>query len=253
MHRDSPDVMHYTSDSGSVPAHYTSTTPVAMTYSSDSESSTSDDSYDDYDDAFKGWSKSGADPLTSAGSLAAHGMIGVRGALAAAETSALRAFVDGHLLRRKKEATAADGAPNEPAAIAAFARWFGSVRQLYQRYDLKLDATEPVVRDALRALCTSIGPILEQSLTSEACVVELSSLISDPGATCQQWHPDSLLPSLVGAPLITCFVALQDIAPDMGPTELLPHTHDVESHQRDVGHAHLAQLEDRAELREALR
>ena len=144
----------------------------------------------------------------------------------------LRTFVDEHLVRRKEQANAPNGSKEEPAALAAFARWFGAVRERHRRYDLKLDSAEPVVHEALRTICAALSPILEQTLTSDAIIVELSTLISDPGTNEQQWHSDSVLPSKCGASLITCFVALQDIDVNMGPTRLLPRTHNEKSHMR---------------------
>jgi len=178
------------------------------------------------------WTDCAADPLLAAGHLVLHGLVGVRGLLGASETRTLREFVDVELLRRKGQATAEDNTPECSAACAAFERWFGHVRERRRRYDLKLDIKEPVVLDALHSVCAGLGPILEEVLTADATVVELATMISDPGAAQQAYHPDSLLPSLVGAPLITCFIALQDIDAAMGPTRLLPDTHNVESHRR---------------------
>jgi Phytanoyl-CoA dioxygenase (PhyH) len=87
---------------------------------------------------------------------------------------------------------------------------------------------------------------------------ELSTLISDPGSQRQVVHPDN--PILAGggagraaedgasddgsnnnnnnnngatAPvLLTCFVALQDVTEDMGPTVYLPGTHTKEAHKQ---------------------
>ena len=167
---------------------------------------------------YSGWTDCEADPMETAGCLAADGLVGLRGVFSAGQVQALSSYVDGHLAIRKRQATAADGSPEEPAAIAAFDRWFGCVRERRNRYDLKLDASEPTIIAALNSLCSAIGPIMEQTLTSEAVVMELSTLISDPGASSQNYHADSILPSVYGAPLITCFVALQDIEPAMGPT-----------------------------------
>ena len=160
------------------------------------------------------WTDCAADPLLAAGHLVLHGLVGVRGLLGASETRTLREFVDVELLRRKGQATAEDNTPECSAACAAFERWFGHVRERRRRYDLKLDIKEPVVLDALHSVCAGLGPILEEVLTADATVVELATMISDPGAAQQAYHPDSLLPSLVGAPLITCFIALQVIATD---------------------------------------
>uniref|UniRef100_A0A7S0L189 Phytanoyl-CoA dioxygenase n=1 Tax=Coccolithus braarudii TaxID=221442 RepID=A0A7S0L189_9EUKA len=162
----------------------------------------------------------------------AHGVLGVRAILCPAEASALSALVDQELATRKTQATAADGSADEPAAITAYERWFGDVRQRRHRYDLKLNVVEPTVLRAAHGLCAALCPILEQALTIDAVVVELAAMVSDPGAKQQAYHPDSLLPSWCGSPLYTVFVALQDIEPSMGPTRVLPRTHDLESHRR---------------------
>ena len=83
------------------------------------------------------------DPAVAAGALTLEGVLGLRGVLAADEASALSTFVDKELAKRKLQATAADASPEEPAAIAAFDRWFGEVRERRARYDLKLDIGEP--------------------------------------------------------------------------------------------------------------
>ena len=54
--------------------------------------------------------------------------------------------------------------------------------------------------------------------------------MSDPGSQRQVAHPDT--PWQEEPVLYTCFVALQDITPDMGPTTWLPKTHTQEMHQR---------------------
>jgi hypothetical protein len=96
---------------------------------------------------------------------------------------------------------------------------------------MKLDLELHAVRDALQSLCAAISPIVAELLTLDAFVVELASLISDPGAKEQIYHPDTLLPNLVGTPLYTCFVALQDIDLEMGPTRVLPGSHNEKSHR----------------------
>ena len=181
---------------------------------------------------YREWADVAVDPAVAAGALTLEGVLGLRGVLAADEASALSTFVDKELAKRKLQATAADASPEEPAAIAAFDRWFGEVRERRARYDLKLDIGGPAVRQALHALCMAVSPIIEELLTLDAVVVELASLISDPGARQQDYHPDSVLPSTCGTPLYTVFVALQDIDRSMGPTRVLPKTHDEESHRR---------------------
>lgn len=68
---------------------------------------------------------------------------------------------------------------------------------------------------------------------------ELSSLISDPGSSRQTIHPDNPIikqqqqnsTNTNNVPvLLTCFIALQDITEDMGPTIWLPGTHTAHYH-----------------------
>ena len=61
-------------------------------------------------------------------------------------------------------------------------------------------------------------------MTGEARLCELSSLVVDEGAERQPLHPDTEQQEGL-APLVTCFVALQDVRPAMGPTIMLPRTH----------------------------
>ena len=159
----------------------------------------------------------------------------------------LRTLIDEELALRKTQATSSIGPSQDPAnateaaveaAIeATFDRYFGAVRQRVHRYDLKLSVEEPIVREVLRKLCSALGPLLEQVVTLDARIVELSSIISDPGAKPQQYHSDTLLPSTSGAPIYTCFLALQDVEPDMGPTWVIPGTHTEAQHHelRDEG------------------
>jgi hypothetical protein len=61
-----------------------------------------------------------------------------------------------------------------------------------------------------------------------ALFTELSVLISDPGAPRQQLHPDKAYQTI--CPSFTCFVALQDITNNMGPTVFLPKTNTKQCH-----------------------
>eukprot|EP00438_Fugacium_kawagutii_P005463 Skav215032 [mRNA] locus=scaffold966:631736:635100:- [translate_table: standard] len=81
--------------------------------------------------------------------------------------------------------------------------WLGSVRDRQQRWDLKLPADQPCV---------------EEALVEVASLVELSCLITDPGAPRQNVHVDTGGWKTCCAPLLTTFVALQDVTEDMGPT-----------------------------------
>jgi hypothetical protein len=62
---------------------------------------------------------------------------------------------------------------------------------------------------------------------------ELSCLISSPGSQRQVVHPDTpMLPMKDHPSVLTCFIALQDITADMGPTVFLPKTHTTLSHDQ---------------------
>lgn len=101
--------------------------------------------------------------------------------------------------------------------------------------------TSNIVHRALNHILQegNVGAILELMVGSDATIFELAALISDPGSDRQNVHPDHACvaidtqhtskqqePPLV----ITCFVALQDIEPEMGPTIWLPGTHTPEIH-----------------------
>ena len=86
-----------------------------------------------------------------------------------------------------------------------------------------------VAQALLQILVTSpVGSTLRQLLGDDAMLHELSCLISDPGSDRQVMHPDT--PMADQAVLYTCFVALQDVHHDMGPTVWLPNTHTHEKH-----------------------
>jgi len=102
-----------------------------------------------------------------------------------------------------------------------------------------------IVAQALHEVLLSspVGPLVDQvfatttsssTSTSSASPIlyELSCLMSDPGSQRQVVHPDN--PYLEGRDeptLLTCFIALQDITLEMGPTTWLPQTHTAEMHQ----------------------
>lgn len=191
------------------------------------------------------WMPCTADPFDCAGTLARHGVVGLRSLLAAEQRGHLSSLVDTELSARKQQAkydsldpSSRDGGSedttegiSDPVAKAAFARWFGEVRQQFRRYDLKLSIDEPAVKSALRSLCTALAPLFEQVTTVEADIVELAAMITDTGAEQQMYHTDTLLPSGCGAPLYTCFVALQDIDVTMGPTWVIPGSHTEKDHR----------------------
>ena len=64
----------------------------------------------------------------------------------------------------------------------------------------------------------------------DATLYELAALISEPGSPRQPVHPDN--PHQEHTPLLTVFIALQDIASPMGPTTFIPKTHTAASHAK---------------------
>lgn len=147
----------------------------------------------------------------------------------------------------KKGVTAASSSIHSPQ--------FAKVLLNHQRWDLLLNidriATEnndgdddSIVRKALREVFQSpMRPILDEMLgdPNKAALHELATLVSKHGSHRQNVHPDHAHdPNNSNTnndrnqeehPLcLTCFVALQDITPDMGPTVWIPTTHRREAH-----------------------
>jgi ectoine hydroxylase-related dioxygenase (phytanoyl-CoA dioxygenase family) len=89
----------------------------------------------------------------------------------------------------------------------------------------------PAVLAVLSHVLGCIGGALCESLGDpELC--ELAALVSDAGARAQTLHPDTRDGDVDGnggseghSLLFTCFVALQDVTEDMGPTWVAPRTH----------------------------
>jgi ectoine hydroxylase-related dioxygenase (phytanoyl-CoA dioxygenase family) len=74
----------------------------------------------------------------------------------------------------------------------------------------------------------SLGNMLETAIGDDATLYELSVLISEPGSGRQPVHPDN--PYQEHMPLTTCFVALQDITANMGPTTFIPGSNTETTH-----------------------
>lgn len=115
---------------------------------------------------------------------------------------------------------------------------FAQVLLKQNRCDLTIPLGVPgheIITVALEEIiCNSpIGSTISSLLGKDAILHELSCLISDPGSQRQVIHPDT--PHVDGdgrdgPAVLTCFVALQDITVDMGPTVWLPKTHNKVSH-----------------------
>jgi hypothetical protein len=109
---------------------------------------------------------------------------------------------------------------------------FGNVFSRENRYDMYL-RNEGVFKDALHSLLEKgsiLGSLFDILFDGLPGVFhEFSALISDPGSACQPIHPDSTFTET--AQLFTCFIALQDITQEMGPTTFLPRTHTKICHE----------------------
>lgn len=100
--------------------------------------------------------------------------------------------------------------------------------------DQKISTT--VAYDALQEVLstTVVGETMRHFLgTDQAALYELSSYISDPGSTRQVIHADTPCfgKERDSQPILcTCFIALQDVRLDMGPTLFLPQTNTYAMH-----------------------
>ena len=92
--------------------------------------------------------------------------------------------------------------------------------------DILTDALTEVILDS------PVGSTIAATFGEDAILHELSTLISDKGSQRQNVHPDT--PFLDHHPdpvLYTCFIALQDVELDMGPTTWYLNTHTKEAHE----------------------
>lgn len=104
------------------------------------------------------------------------------------------------------------------------------------RQDQYLPMSNPMVRAALSEVIRVLEPLLGELTSLDGMIHEASSFVADPGAPRQCIHADTIVlpcpqyPSVSMDPLYTIFIALQDVASDMGHTVFLPSTHTSEAH-----------------------
>ena len=92
------------------------------------------------------------------------------------------------------------------------------------RWDVRLPWDALVERAVHEMLAGPLGEALHAlSGGGEAPLFECAAIVSAEGAAPQVLHSDTVLTD--GLQLFTAFVAMQDIAPHMGPTRFLPATH----------------------------
>lgn len=166
-------------------------------------------------------------PVECTQHLLEHGCLVVSGAVPAECCRHLASFVDKALLEVEHEIAISPDADSR--SILELRHFVPSVRCPWHRRDFKLPLA-PVVREAIECLAVALRGILERCVSREADLVELSCLVSGPGAARQPVHPDLDCSGTLRAPLLTAFVALQDILPEMGPSILCPGTHNQDAH-----------------------
>jgi ectoine hydroxylase-related dioxygenase (phytanoyl-CoA dioxygenase family) len=131
-------------------------------------------------------------------------------------------------MRREAEALVAAG---EIRPIQRFA----NVLLRSNRCDMPVPLGQSLIVDqALVELLVQspLGAVIAKLLTPQAVLYELSCLMSDPGSQRQVVHPDTPNEDDKEPVLYTCFVALQDVTIDMGPTTWLPRTHTAAVHSQ---------------------
>jgi Phytanoyl-CoA dioxygenase (PhyH) len=186
------------------------------------------------------------------------GVVRINSVLSEAKAQTMREWVVNY--RAESEALVRTG------KVAATER-FADVLLRHNRCDMTLPLGPDPVMDALYGvLCRSavLPELLRAAFRAggdgssdnhggfdDPVLYELSTLISDPGSQRQVVHPDNPILAHAGgdgasdegsnnnnnngatAPvLLTCFVALQDVTEDMGPTVYLPGTHTKEAHKQ---------------------
>ncbi|KAL7492701.1 hypothetical protein ACHAWT_004521 [Skeletonema menzelii] len=153
-----------------------------------------------------------------------EGVLRLDNVLSPSTADALRTYL--YNLRAQSEQEVADG------TVQPIER-YANVLLRHNRCDLTIPlGTEEIVTKALNeALRKSpVGGTIESIFGDGAILHEFSCLMSDVGSQRQVIHPDTPFVDGKGPVLYTCFIALQDVTMDMGPTTWLPRTHTKEAH-----------------------
>jgi len=158
-------------------------------------------------------------------SLLQDGVVRIDNVLSDKTAAQLREFV--YDLREKSMEEIQD--PN--SSIQPLDR-FANVLLKKDRCDLTIPLGPSIVTEALNQVIreSAVGQTMAALLTDNAVLYELSCLMSDPGSQRQVVHPDTPFFADKEAVLYTCFIALQDVRLDMGPTTWYPGTHTQEAH-----------------------
>ena len=161
--------------------------------------------------------------------LQTNGLVRIDGILSDSVTDTLRDFVYNIRVIEGNKLKAA----SMQAKFPTIRRWDLSI-PLFEYNNDQVVATTiayKALNDVLRN--SPVGETMRQFLgTDDAALYELSSYISDPGSSRQVIHADT---PCFGTDddqpvLCTCFIALQDVRMDMGPTVWLPKTNKFAIH-----------------------
>lgn len=165
-----------------------------------------------------------AEGKTHAKVLKRDGVVGIDNVLSSDTADRMREYV--YDRRRTSE-------EEVEAGIVQPLQRFADVLLKKDRCDLTIPLGDDVVSDALDEVLrnSGAGQTIASILSDDAVLYELSCLMSDPGSQRQVIHPDTPFIEGRGPVLYTCFIALQDVRLDMGPTTWLPKTHTAEAHE----------------------
>jgi len=176
-----------------------------------------------------------------------EGLVRIDGVLSDAVTDQLREFVYDIRTTELKRG----GATTMQATFSTIRRWDLSIPLFEDDSDdnnnnvvatttTSTPSTPTIAYQALNDVLqtTAVGETMSRFLgTDNAELYELSSYISDPGSARQVIHADTpCFGTDDDQPILcTCFIALQDVRMDMGPTIWLPRTNTYKIHDLFFG------------------
>lgn len=111
-----------------------------------------------------------------------------------------------------------------------FWRYFNHVNSQKRRHSIELPSNIKSVQTLLELSIGSVRNLLQSQLGNDnSPLVEMSAVISKPGSDDQSIHSD--ISGDVNADLISCFVAMQEINLENGPTCVYSESHTNEFHK----------------------
>ena len=154
-----------------------------------------------------------------------EGVVRIDNVLSPSLADSIRTHV--YKMRAESEGLVRDG------TLPSLAR-FANVLLKENRCDMTIPIGPTWVANALVAILvhSPVGMTFQNLLGKHAILYEWSCMMSDPNSQRQVVHPDTPAHDDQQPVLYTCFIALQDITMDMGPTTWLPRTHTSEMHEQ---------------------